>query len=930
MNKSYVKTYDKNMRHSGVMDMSAALDKKADIEYVNELIQAATATFRGTYNVVTDLSLAYNATHSQIEDALETKMAALSIVPDNNDYSFVQIPTSDEAQTEVAKVEKYTYNGSEWAYEYELNNSGFTDAQWSAINSGATLELIGKLSALPTNAELTTLLNAKVSYDDNGAYDVSAHNSGATFASLSALLSNENIDTLIPAAVRKGGMSIKFVHTYDNKYIQARCIAGEFTTDTEDWVIAEEGVYVENPEFVYVKTDKDGKILWAIKTDGSIYYGAGVPQQVIDYISEKLAELSLDEYEDIVAFLSDYLGSDTTLKVMIDRINGQIAIKVDKIEGKSLIDAEYADGVSQTENPEFAEVHTDADDKILYGVKQDGDFYFGAEIPSQIQEELDNKVGFADFDAFVESKVDKEEGKSLIDGEVAESQSTIEDSEGRTEITTDTEGKIISYRDNDGVLHENVGIETDYIKVNNIIGVNNIDVIEKESDDILYVEKPDFAEMWFVGNLPTDTSDERTPTTLELTFKINKKTVFKSGCTLAIQGQGTSMFPKHNFTFEPLRANGKALSIKFGDMIATDSFHLKGFFTDDTKAVELGGYRWYGDMMSLLDYPYSKVNNMSEDLITTYNKDIVNIADAKYYPDGFPVVFYINEIFHGIYILKLKKTRQNYAMEKSHKEQIFLDAKIDNDHPAPLERQFDYTCWDLKNPKIKGYEEGQEITDATVMANINRLFNYTTDLANQHSNYADYIVLPHWIAFLIFEEIICNADCVSGNYNLLTWDGTHWSILPWDIDRSFKFADPHIVTTEITGYSTWLTFWPSFITYYETEIKAQYSKLRHSGFLTVNNLLKYYKGAINHIPREYFEMDKDKWGTYVTNCYMGIETIATILKNKITWLDTRWLLPDTTVKYSGTLTSGNVPEFDGANGVVKDSGIASSDININN
>jgi len=53
-------------------------------------------------------------------------------------------------------------------------------------------------------------------------YDVSAHNDGTTFASLSALLSSSSLSTLIPTAVRKGGMSIKFVLTSDNKYVQWR------------------------------------------------------------------------------------------------------------------------------------------------------------------------------------------------------------------------------------------------------------------------------------------------------------------------------------------------------------------------------------------------------------------------------------------------------------------------------------------------------------------------------------------------------------------------------------------------------------------------------------------------------------------------------------------------------------------------------------
>ena len=51
-------------------------------------------------------------------------------------------------------------------------------------------------------------------------YDVTANNSGATFASLSALLSSGSLSTLIPTFVRKGGMQIRFVQSSDNKYVQ--------------------------------------------------------------------------------------------------------------------------------------------------------------------------------------------------------------------------------------------------------------------------------------------------------------------------------------------------------------------------------------------------------------------------------------------------------------------------------------------------------------------------------------------------------------------------------------------------------------------------------------------------------------------------------------------------------------------------------------
>ena len=66
-------------------------------------------------------------------------------------------------------------------------------------------------------------------------YDVSAHNDGATFASLSALLSSNSLSTLIPTSVRHGGMTIRFVQSSDNKYVQYRLMAAAWSTITADW-----------------------------------------------------------------------------------------------------------------------------------------------------------------------------------------------------------------------------------------------------------------------------------------------------------------------------------------------------------------------------------------------------------------------------------------------------------------------------------------------------------------------------------------------------------------------------------------------------------------------------------------------------------------------------------------------------------------------
>ena len=64
-------------------------------------------------------------------------------------------------------------------------------------------------------------------------FDVSEANGGEPFDTLSDALSYA--DSVLLAGQKKGGMTIKYVQSSDNKYVQFRCIADEFTTDTTQW-----------------------------------------------------------------------------------------------------------------------------------------------------------------------------------------------------------------------------------------------------------------------------------------------------------------------------------------------------------------------------------------------------------------------------------------------------------------------------------------------------------------------------------------------------------------------------------------------------------------------------------------------------------------------------------------------------------------------
>lgn len=109
---------------SALIPQAATADNQlADKEFVNSSIATATATFRGTF----------------------ATLAALEATPaDRNDYAFWA--HKDEAGNTC--YDKYTYDGSVWKFEYRLNNSSFTAAQWGAINSGITGALVTKLSGI--------------------------------------------------------------------------------------------------------------------------------------------------------------------------------------------------------------------------------------------------------------------------------------------------------------------------------------------------------------------------------------------------------------------------------------------------------------------------------------------------------------------------------------------------------------------------------------------------------------------------------------------------------------------------------------------------------------------------------------------------------------------------------------------------------------
>ena len=104
----------------------------ADKEFVNSSVANNTAYFVGVFNSVAEL---------------EAYAGPLT----NNDYAFVV--AKDEDGNTLYKRYKYNSSTKAWMFEFDLNNSSFTAAQWAAIQSGITESLVTKLDGIEEGAQ---------------------------------------------------------------------------------------------------------------------------------------------------------------------------------------------------------------------------------------------------------------------------------------------------------------------------------------------------------------------------------------------------------------------------------------------------------------------------------------------------------------------------------------------------------------------------------------------------------------------------------------------------------------------------------------------------------------------------------------------------------------------------------------------------------
>lgn len=331
----------------------------------------------------------------------------------------------------------------------------------------------------------------------------------------------KGVPTPIKAALKEladkikdlGGDKIEEVETALNEKIEALqdaidVINASLKTLTDTFS------YQDNPEFVNVVTDADGKVLFGIKADGKPFFPKNEVYSVesnqeflaawLDAAGHVLFGLRQDgstyvakadfltKIEEITKLLDENSIKDEEIAAQVKQLQDTFSIvsndewlhAVVDAEGKLLfgIKAENGEVVMPKQdmykvvkNDEWLAAWLDSQDRILFGVKADGTFWAAKS----------NFAGGGNYDEQIaELNEEIQQVKDQIEATASDVFSVIDDAEERLAVTTDKDERVISYRDKDGVLHENKGIDTSkyYLNGEEKKFVDNLTDLEGVSD----------------------------------------------------------------------------------------------------------------------------------------------------------------------------------------------------------------------------------------------------------------------------------------------------------------------------------------------------------------------------------------------------------------------------------------------------------------
>lgn len=596
--------------------------------------------------------------------------------------------------------------------------------------------------------------------------------------------------------------------------------------------IADSFFYISNDEYIIAVVDAEDRILAGIKYDAQPYFPNHEMYSVIT--NEEWLYAIIDAENKILGGFHANDGHMFVGGIDISTFISYAIIDIADIKERTA-------HLSTIENDEYLSVETDAEGKVIGYIAPDGSHYLYKVKSETIPTEFEH----------------------------------IEDPEKRMEITTDKEGRIMSYRDSQGKKHEH-DMEVTNLDVSNLNlqgnSVNNIqdalkangfnvktpadwsEYITKNGDYPLNLPIPRCARLNIISSsdltklskvgLAGAVKGKNYDIPAVVEFWDMQGNYFKKNSYISGQGSSSMNYIKKSIALDLFdsEVGGDSFSVKFGEWVPQDSFHLKAYYTDPFRGMCVIGYSIYNDIVKTRglekDYVWKRAL-LNTDAITPTNpivdgkKEVLLYTEsgARCFPDGFPCMVFQNGEFWGLYSFQLKKHRSNYCLNKKTAEHIHLDGNISETSLFNANGDSSLIQWkniykvgfEIRNPKSLYLMDGSEY-DADL--NSGELIDETSEFYDESKHKTSAKVKKYIIDFsktlatikaaedvylgnktdenlkaikdtletyfdsenltdyLITCDLLRNTDGFADNWQWVTYNGVKWYVCLYDVDAT--------------------------------------------------------------------------------------------------------------------------------------------------
>ena len=334
---------------------------------------------------------------------------------------------------------------------------------------------------------------------------------------------------------------------------------------------------------------------------------------------------------------------------------------------------------------------------------------------------------------------------------------------------------------------------------------------------------------------------------------------FECYCEIKIQGASSAGYPKKNFTvkfFKDADLESK-LKVDLG-WGKENKYCMKANYVDSSQARNVIGAKLFAEVVASRE-------NINPGLLNAPNYGVI---------DGYPVLVYINDEFHGIYTMNIPKDDWMFGMEgdEGSKEALLMADQWSESVRLKEEigETYEGSGWEV--------EYCSTDDDSWVKESFNELIALINCGDNERikAELADHLDIEAAIDNMLFTYFISAADNLAKNVLWATYDGKVWIPSMYDMDGTFGIyfngqplgtntaydAVPNCPTVNAAGYiglePTASKLYTILIQCFADEVEARWRFLRQD-ILTVENASKIFDEFFEKIPKEVYGQDFEKW-----------------------------------------------------------------------